>query len=288
MLFGTTKNPKGPNLGKSKRVSCNLSGTKLSFLKPPSNASLPDYAPTPSNGPLNVDLNIYSLAEFVKTSDRARAYFLGEENYHYYGIPLWNPLVGGMKFHVALKRPNNHPNLLEANNYESWVDKDTKAFYKPGRGPYFQEWEHLFPLFWQTFKLPKTGDIQWIAYIVQDFCGRNGDQFIYYVRSAISSEHELVFSFRSGCDQYESGAFNLFKKIIRFILNNVEITLVDSTEREIKELEKAGLRNFSTEKPICRYDNAPKKSSGDYQLLEDPCFYFTRIGKTIDRRLWVD
>ncbi|WP_444930872.1 hypothetical protein ACJJIF_03550 [Microbulbifer sp. SSSA002] len=288
MLFGTTKNPKGPKLGKSKRVSCNLSGTRLSFLKPPSNASLPGYAPTSSDGPLNVDLNIYSLEGFVKISDRAWGYFLGEGTYHYYGIPLWNPLIGGMDFNVDLKRSDNHPNLLEAVHYESWVDKDIKAFYEPGRAPNFQTWLHLFPLFWQSFKLPKTGDIQWVAYIVQDFCSRRGDRFAYYVRSAISSEHELVFSFRSRCDQYDSGAFKIFKKIVRFILNHIEITLVDSTEREIKELEKAGLRNFSTEKPICRYDNAPKNDFGDYELLEDPCFSFTRIGKTIDRRLWVD
>ncbi|WP_444944420.1 hypothetical protein ACJJIK_05120 [Microbulbifer sp. ZKSA006] len=288
MLFGTTKNPKGPNLGKSKRVSCNLSGTRLNFLKPPSNALLPGHDLTSSDGPLNVDLNIYSLEEFVKTSDRAWGYFLGEGTYHYYGIPLWNPHIGAMNFRVDLKRPNKHPNLLEAAYYESWVEKDTKAFYEPGKEPKFQTWVYLFPLFWQTFKLPKTGNVQWVAYIVQNFCSRNGDEFTYYVRSAISSEHELVFSFDAGIDQYESGAFNLFKKIVRFILNNIEITLVESTEREIKELKRAGLRNFSIEKPICRYDNAPKNAFGDYQLLEDPYFYFTKIGKTIDRRLWVD
>ncbi|WP_444930860.1 hypothetical protein ACJJIF_03490 [Microbulbifer sp. SSSA002] len=193
-----------------------------------------------------------------------------------------------MEFSAGLRRATKYPCLLEAAHYENWIIKDIKSYYEPSTGSAFDDWLYLFPLFWQTFKLPQTGNVQWVAYIVQNFCGRKGDQFTYYVRSAISSEHELVFSFRAGCDQYESGAFNLFKKIVRFILNHIEITLVDSTEMEIKELEKAGLRNFSTEKPICRYDDAPKNEFGNYELLEDPCFYFTKIGKTIDRRLWVD
>ncbi|XZZ62607.1 hypothetical protein ACJJIF_03545 [Microbulbifer sp. SSSA002] len=187
-----------------------------------------------------------------------------------------------------MRRATKWPNLLEAAHYEHFVEKEIKGSYEPSNGSPFDDWLYLFPLFWQTFKLPKTGDIQWVAYIVQDLCSRNGDQITYYVRAAISSEHDLVFSFRANTDEYNSGAFALFKKIARFILNNTEITLVDSTEKEIKELEKAGLRNFSTEKPICRYDNAPKNDFGDYELLEDPCFSFTRIGKTIDRRLWVD
>ncbi|WP_444930864.1 hypothetical protein ACJJIF_03510 [Microbulbifer sp. SSSA002] len=288
MLFGTVKNPKGPNLGKSKPVSYNLSGTRLNFVSPSSNASLPGRVPSASPPPLKVDLNIYSFEEFVKLSDRAWGYPLAKELYDYHGIPLWSPHIGGMDFSAELRRPSNHPNLLKATHYENWVDKDIKGYYAPKPGSVIDEWSYLFPLFWQTFKLPKTGNIQWVAYIVQDLCARNGDQFTYYVRSAISAEHELIFSFRAATDEYNSGAFTLFKRIVRFILNNIEITLVDSIEREIEELKKAKLRNFSTEKPICLYDDTLKNPLADYELLEDPCFYFTRIGKTIDRRLWVD
>ncbi|WP_444944419.1 hypothetical protein ACJJIK_05115 [Microbulbifer sp. ZKSA006] len=288
MLLGTVKNPKGPNLSKSKLVSYNLSGTRLNFVKPPTNTSIPGINYTPPDLPLELDLNIYSLEKFKKLSDIDWGFLLAKELYKYNGIPLWSPHIGGMEFSAELRRAIKSPNLLEAAHYENFVDRDIKSYYEPGTGLPFDEWLYLFPLFWQTFRLPKTGDIQWVAYIVQNFCSDNGDQFNYYVRSAISSEHEILFSFNADADEYDSGAFALFKKIVRFILNNIEITLVDSIEKEIKELEIAGLRNFSTEKPICRYDDAPKNKFGDYELLEDPCFYFTKIGKTIDRRLWVD
>ncbi|WP_444930867.1 hypothetical protein ACJJIF_03525 [Microbulbifer sp. SSSA002] len=290
MLFGTVKNPKGPNLGKSKQVNYNLSGTKLNFVKPPTNISVPGVDPAEFDLPLELDLNIYALENFINLGGEGDAWgrLLAKEHYRYNGIPLWSPKIGGMEFYADLRRATKYPNLLEAAHYENWIDKDIKSYYAPGRASGSERWLYLFPLFWQTFKLPQTGNVQWVAYIVQDFCSRNGDQFAYHVRSAISSEHELVFSFRATSDEYDSGAFVLFKKIVRFILNHIEITLVESTEREIKELKKAGLRKFSTEKPICRYDNAPKNELGNYELLEDPCFYFTRIGKTIDRRLWVD
>ncbi|WP_445364451.1 hypothetical protein ACJJIQ_09425 [Microbulbifer sp. ANSA003] len=288
MLFGTTKKPKGPNLSKSKPVSCNLSGTKLNFVKPPSNRFIPGAVDSTPNLPLNFDFNIYSFKDFVKLSDNVWGLLLAEEYYKYCGTPLWNPEIGGMDFRAALRRPVGLPNLLEANNYELWIDSNIKAYYEPGTGLSFNEWYYLFPLFWQTFRLPKTGNIQWIAYVVQKFCARKGDQFTYYTRAAISSEHELILSFRATTDQYESGAFSLFKKIVRFILNNIEIKLTKSIEVEISELEESGLRNFSKEKPISRYDDTPKNPFGDYELLEDPYFYFTKIGKTIDRRLWVD
>ncbi|WP_444930861.1 hypothetical protein ACJJIF_03495 [Microbulbifer sp. SSSA002] len=288
MLFGTVKNPKGPNLSKSKLVSYNLSGTRLNFVKPPTNSSMPGIDTIRPDLPLELDLNIYSLEKLKKISDRAWGFPLAMEYYQYNGIPLWSPDIGGMEFSADLRRAIKPPNLLEAAHYEDFVDKGIKRCYAPDRSIHPKRWLYLFPLFWQTFKLPKTGDIQWVAYIVQKFSSNEGDRLTYYVRSAISSEHELIFSFRTMTDLYDSGAFILFKKIVRFILNHIEITLIESTEREIKELEKAGLRNFSTEKPICRYDDAPKSEFGNYELLEDPCFYFTKIGKTIDRRLWVD
>ncbi|WP_444944414.1 hypothetical protein ACJJIK_05080 [Microbulbifer sp. ZKSA006] len=288
MLFGTVKNPKGPDLGKSKLASYNLSGTRLNFTRPLSNTSIPGLHTTKPDSPIELDLNIYSLEKFKKLSDRVWGSPLVREAYKYNGIPLWSPDIGGMVFSSELIRVTKWSNLLEAAHYEHFVEKEIKDSYEPSTGSPFDDWLYLFPLFWQTFKLPKTGDIQWVAYIVQDICSSNGDQFTYYVRAAISSEHDLVFSFRANTDEYNSGAFALFKKIARFILNNTEITLVDSTEKEIKELEKAGLRNFSADKPICRYDDAPKNEFGDYELVEDPYFYFTRIGKTIDRRLWVD
>ncbi|WP_444930865.1 hypothetical protein ACJJIF_03515 [Microbulbifer sp. SSSA002] len=288
MLFGTVKNPKGPNLSKSNRVSYNLSGTKLNFVKPPTNSSMLGIDTIRPDLPLELDLNIYSLEKFKQLSDIDWGFPIASEYYQYNGIPLWSPSIGGMEFSAELRRISKHPNLLEAAHYESFVEEEVKYSYAPGGSKPSKRWLYLFPLFWQTFKLPKTGDIQWVAYIVQNFCSDDGDKFTYYVRSAISSEHELIFSFRAMTDRYDSGAFILFKKIVRFILNNIEVTLVDSIEKEIKELEIAGLRNFSTEKPICRYDDAPKNEFGNYELLEDPCFYFTRIGKTIDRRLWVD
>ncbi|WP_444944416.1 hypothetical protein ACJJIK_05090 [Microbulbifer sp. ZKSA006] len=288
MLFGTVKNPKGPNLGKSKLVSYNLSGTRLNFVKPPTNSSMLGIDTIRPDLPLELDLNIYSLEKFKQLSDIDWGFPIASEYYQYNGIPLWSPDIGGMEFSAELRRAIKSPNLLEAAHYENFVDRDIKSYYEPGTGLPFDEWLYLFPLFWQTFSLPKTGDIQWVAYIVQNFCSDDGDKFTYYVRSAISSEHELIFSFRAMTDRYDSGAFILFKKIVRFILNNIEVTLVDSIEKEIKELEIAGLRNFSTEKPICRYDDAPKNKFGDYELVEDPYFYFTKIGKTIDRRLWVD
>ncbi|WP_444944423.1 hypothetical protein ACJJIK_05140 [Microbulbifer sp. ZKSA006] len=288
MLFGTVKNPKGPNLSKSKPASYNFSGTRLNFIRPPSNTSVPGLRTTKPDSPLELDLNIYSLEKFKKLSDKAWGFPLIREVYKYNGIPLWSPNIGGMVFSSELRRVAKRPNLLEAAHYESFIEEDVKYSYAPGESTHSKRWLYLFPLFWQTFKLPKTGDIQWIAYIVQDFCSDDGDRFTYYIRSAISSEHELFFSFSARTDKYDSGAFALFKKIARFILNNIEITLVDSIEKEIKELEIAGLRNFSTDKPICRYDDAPKNKFGDYELVEDPYFYFTKIGKTIDRRLWVD
>ncbi|WP_444944425.1 hypothetical protein ACJJIK_05150 [Microbulbifer sp. ZKSA006] len=288
MLFGTVKNPKGPNLSKSNRVSYNLSGTKLNFVKPPTNSSMLGIGTIRPDLPLDLDLNIYSLEKFKQLSDIDWGFLLAKEFYQYNGIPLWSPGIGGMAFSAELRRAIKFPNLLEAAHYEHFIDKDIKGYYEPGTGSSFDEWLYLFPLFWQTFRLPKTGDLQWVAYIVQNFCCDEGDRFTYYVRSAISAEHELLFSFSAETDEYDSGAFALFKKIVRFILNNIEITLVNSIEKEIKELEKTGLRNFSQEKPICHYDNAPKDKFGNYELLKDPCFYFTKIGKTIDRRLWVD
>ncbi|WP_444941886.1 hypothetical protein ACJJI3_06330 [Microbulbifer sp. ZKSA004] len=193
-----------------------------------------------------------------------------------------------MEFTAVLRRPKNRTNLLEAAHYEHWLDSEIRAYYSPGEGAPSEKWQYLFPLFWQIFKLPKTGGVQWISYAVQYFSSRRGDQIIYFFRAAISPEHELVLSFRATTNQYDSGVFDLFKKVAQFILKSIEICLVKPVESELQSLKKSGLRNFSEVKPICRYDDASKNYFGDYELLEDPCFYFTKIGKTIDRRLWKD
>ncbi|WP_444941884.1 hypothetical protein ACJJI3_06320 [Microbulbifer sp. ZKSA004] len=264
-----------------------MSGTRLNFVKPLSNTLVPEITPLDSVLALNPDLNIFSLEGFVEFSDRAWGFPLAEESYKYHGTPLWNPDIGGVHFTAELRRPSSHPNLLEAANYKHWIERDIKAYYEPSTGSAFDDWLYLLPLFWKTFKLPKTGNIQWVAYLVQNFCGRKDNQFTYFVRSAVSTEHDLTFTFIAA-DQYNPGAFNLFKKIARFILNKIEITLIDSTEKKIKYLEKVGLRDFTEEKSICRYDDASKNHFGNYELLEAPYFYFTKIGKTIGRRLWVD
>ncbi|WP_444912916.1 hypothetical protein [Microbulbifer sp. PAAF003] len=285
MLFGITQSPKGPNLRKSVSVRCNLSGIKLTFLKPLSNASKIS-GEAPSAGlPLAFSENIYSLDNFNEIRNNAWGILLAEERYKYYGPPLINPDVGGMEFSVSLKRIGNGLNLLKASDYECWVDSDIRAYYSPGTGSVFQEWLYLFPLFWQTFKLPNTNDIQWVAYAVQDLSCQEGDLIKYYVRAAISSEHELVFSFRATTDDYDSGAFGLFKEITNCILNSVEIILTGSIAEEIKALSKSGLRNFSEKMPELRFDDAPKNKFSNYELLNDPCFYFTKLNKVVDRRL---
>ncbi|WP_413665594.1 hypothetical protein ACG1BZ_10540 [Microbulbifer sp. CNSA002] len=286
MLFGTTQSPKGPNLRKSVPVRCNLSGTKLTFLKPLSNASKISGEEPSADLPLAFNENIYSLDSFNEIRNNAWGILLAEERYKYHGPPFINPDVGGMEFTASLRKIGNDLNLLKASDYEHWVDSDIKAYYSPGTGSVFQEWLYLFPLFWQTFKLPNTNGVQWVAYAVQDLSCQEGDLIKYYVRAAISSEHELVFSFRATTDDYDSGAFGLFKEISNFILNSVEIVLTDSIAEEIKALSKSGLRNFSEKMPVLRFDDAPKNKFSNYELLNDPCFYFTKINKVVDRRLW--
>ncbi|GLS26389.1 hypothetical protein [Marinibactrum halimedae] len=290
MLFGTTKNPKGPDLNKAVPVRCNLSGTRLLFLKPLRNTPKPQIKgkDIEADLPLSFDINIYSSDNFMRVEERSWGLCFVEEEYKYKGIPLYNPDVGGMVFSASLRKACDYSNLLLASHYEAWLQDDMNAYFSPGEGSPFDEWMDQYPLFWQVFSLPKTQCLQWIAYAVQKLNCERGDQTTYFVRSAITSEHELVFSFKTLTDDYDSGAFELFKKIVRFILINIEINLAPSLMSEIRELEEKGERNFSERKNIIRFDDAPRHEFSNYDLLDDPNLYFAKLGKTVDRRLWVE
>jgi len=286
MLFRSDKNPTGPNLKKSKEVFFDFSGTKIRFMKPLSNGPRLEvdgnniFPSTPNKDYYNIyDNNIYK-----NSLDTYLGLGLAFEIYSFKGNPLLGNQIGSLKFTAHLQRFKKSKNILDVKNYESFIDQELLHENSP-KDLNEDVWAKNFPVFWHSLTLPNTPLNPWLCYAVQDMAAAWHESISYFVRTPITPEHDITFCFHALELDYESGAFELFRKICAFILKSIHIELNPSTKEEFKSLGIPKKFKFSNSKPAVRFDKAKKFSAYKRELVEDPNLFYKKHNKSINRHL---
>ncbi|GLS25132.1 hypothetical protein GCM10007877_08460 [Marinibactrum halimedae] len=98
MLFGTRKNPKGPNLDNPEQVVLDCSGTKISCFLPRSNFKQSNFEKDVNGINKGGDKIVLDSDELKLSKSNKDSYFGGiliRRVYNFYGLPFWNGELGG-------------------------------------------------------------------------------------------------------------------------------------------------------------------------------------------------
>jgi len=284
MVFRSDKKPVGPKFSNSKEVAFDFSGTKLRFLKPPGNGPklqvegksiFPTYCD-------NRVYNIYDNSIYKSDNEIRSGLEFAFEIYDFKGTPLLRNNIGSLEFSARIRKHKYLKNILNSRNYEAIIDKELTSEYGPQKISQ-NRWTMNFPLFWHSFKLPGALDNRWVCYAVQDMAATRSESISYFVRTPITSEHDITFCFHGLELHYESGSFELFREICLFILNSIHLETSPSIQEEFRDFGLPKKFDISKSKPSCRFENANRLSRYKYELVDDPNFFYKKNNKLVDR-----
>ncbi|GLS28069.1 hypothetical protein [Marinibactrum halimedae] len=261
MLFGTSKNPKGPSLENPEQVVLDCSGTKVSFLLPMSNFKQPEFEEGVSDfnkGGGNITLDVDKI--MPKNSEK-KSFFGGvliDRVYNFHGLPFWEGEIGGLTFNLTYLNSTKKDYI--DNFYSTALSILNDAYHIKNT---HQSYQYVYPIDWSCINI---NDVDFLTYSIRDLAqlGRNRNRYILEYCLMLSSSSILNFSFDVEA-RLDSMCGEVISNIINFIIGSV---VVNFSLHHLEEVKKADLKNkFEPVKPFLWQEY--KKCYGvDYSILD--------------------
>ena len=224
-LFGTSKNPKGPDLENLQSYKVNLSGVDLSLKLPKNNDNV--FKGVEKQGPLNLyDSSIYHKHE--DDPSNLAGCGLVDKNWLFHGLPIFSgDYIGRLCLTVSVCHMPSFQSLFRPHRFISAIQR---FMYKTVLNSV-----QIKEVYNNTSKV--VNGVKWFNQHSQTTLeGSTVFRTVWQV--AISDEHLLTILFDKEGEEKSEGLKAAFSKVIDLVMNSVKLKLPNDIKTRKEEIEK--------------------------------------------------